>query len=428
MNNIKKEYESFFKIIEKYELEDLIKFSKTVRVLYVDSDESVKNDFYGIFKIFFHHIDIASNGKEGLELFLNNKYDLIITKLDMPQMNGVEMITEIREISRHITILALSSEPKYFIELIKLGIDGYILKPIDAKQFTDIIKKVIEKLQNKQGLYEYRINLEKLIEKKTQELKRLNNSLEHRIQEEVIKNAEKENQINQQARLASMGEMIANIAHQWRQPLSVISTSASGIQIKKEMGILEDSVHDQLLNGIINSSEHLSNTIDVFMDFIKEEKVSKEVILQERVNKAIEVVESSLNNNFIKVINNVDYENPVKLNLVMGELVQVIINILNNAKDVLVERNIGNPWIKIDLEKKVENVIITIEDNAGGIPDDVVPRIFDPYFTTKHKSHGTGLGLYMSHKIINESLKGKLYAQNTQNGARFCIKLPLNAG
>ena len=115
----------------------------------------------------------------------------------------------------------------------------------------------------------------------------------------------------------------------------------------------------------------------------------------------------------------------MKIKLIMGELVQVIINIINNAKDVLVEKNTPNPYVKIKLENLKGKVLITIEDNGGGIPDEVLPKIFDPYFTTKEESNGTGLGLYMSHKIIEESLKGKLYVENTCEGAKFFIELPL---
>ena len=111
--------------------------------------------------------------------------------------------------------------------------------------------------------------------------------------------------------------------------------------------------------------------------------------------------------------------------MVSGELPQVVINIINNAKDILVEKEIKDPWIKIKLKNQKDKAIISIEDNAGGIPEDVMVRIFEPYFTTKHQSQGTGLGLHMSYKIIKESLKGHIYAINTQNGAKFYIELPL---
>lgn len=237
---------------------------------------------------------------------------------------------------------------------------------------------------------------------------------------------EKQKIMYQQSKMASMGDMIGNIAHQWRQPLSVISTAASGLQLKKEYGILDDDFLDKTLTEIENSAQYLSKTIDTFRDFIKEKKEYKEVILQDRIHKALEIVETALRNNYIKLINNIDALEPIKINLVVGELSQVIINIVNNSKDAIKENSIKDPWIKIELQKLDDLAIVTIEDNGGGIPDDVMPKIFEPYFTTKQDTKGTGLGLHMSYKIIVESLNGKIYAKNTEQGVKFFIELPLN--
>jgi len=128
----------------------------------------------------------------------------------------------------------------------------------------------------------------------------------------------------------------------------------------------------------------------------------------------------------ITLKNNINYDIPIKITLVVGELSEVIINIINNACDALIENKIENPFIEINLTQENSNAIITIEDNAGGIPDDVMPKIFDEYFTTKPKDVGTGLGLHMSKKIICESLQGNIYAKNTNNGAKFFIELPLS--
>ena len=240
--------------------------------------------------------------------------------------------------------------------------------------------------------------------------------------EEKLRESEK--QLFEQSKMASMGEMIGNISHQWRQPLSVIGSLSSNIQLKKTLGTLTDDKLNDSLKGIDDSVQYLSQTIDTFRDFIKEEKEFKEVILQERINTTLNIIAATLNTNHIKLINNIDYSNPVKMTLIVGELSQVIINIINNAKDIISERFIENPWIKIDLKKLDDKVTITIEDNGGGIPKDILPKIFDPYFTTKHQSQGTGLGLHISYKIVVESLKGKLYANNTENGAKFYIELP----
>ena len=231
--------------------------------------------------------------------------------------------------------------------------------------------------------------------------------------------------LHEQEKLASMGEMIGNIAHQWRQPLSVISTSTSGMQIEKEMDTLSDEKFYKYTDGILKNTEFLSKTIDTFRNYIKEKKELKEVVLQDRIRSAVDIIEAAFINNHIKLINDIDRCEPINITMVVGELSQVIINLLNNAKDILLEQNIDDPTVKILLEKCDNNAVITIEDNGGGIPEDILPKIFDPYFTTKHQSQGTGLGLHMSKDIIEKHLNGRIYAQNNNNGATFTIIIPI---
>ena len=233
-------------------------------------------------------------------------------------------------------------------------------------------------------------------------------------------------QLLQSEKMASMGEMIGNIAHQWRQPLSSISTSVSSMQVQKEMGILDDETFEKSCDNVLNNIEYLSKTIDTFRDFIKGEKVYREFTLQNEILQAIAISSAVLKENNIKLIDNIDYDNKIKITMTTGELPQVLINILNNAKDVLKEKKISSPTVEIDLKVKDNKAIITIEDNAGGVPDDIIQKIFEPYFTTKHQSQGTGLGLHMSYQIIHDSLKGNLYVKNSDKGAVFYIELPLS--
>ena len=249
-------------------------------------------------------------------------------------------------------------------------------------------------------------------------------TLEDMVDQEVEKNIIKEMQLLEQSKMAQMGEMIGNIAHQWRQPLSVISTIASGIDMKYEYNILNQEDIPKDMKLIEKHTKYLSETIDTFRNFIKEKKELKEVIIQEKIDKALYIVDATLKDYDITVKKNINYDDPIKLTLVVGELSQVIINILNNAKDALLENNIENKWVKLDLEENEKEIIISISDNAGGIAENILPKIFNPYFTTKHESQGTGLGLHMSYRIITESLKGTLVAKNTKNGAIFIIKLP----
>lgn len=229
-----------------------------------------------------------------------------------------------------------------------------------------------------------------------------------------------------QSKMASLGEMIGHIAHQWRQPLSTISISASGLKLKNELKSIEENDIPVYCDSIVKNVNYLSETINTFRNFLKEQKEQKEVIIQNRIDMALDIVSNTLKDNNIELVKKINYDKPIYKNIILGELSQVIINIITNAKDALIDRQIESPYIKIDLFLKEQNIIITIEDNAGGIPIDIRENIFEPYFTTKHESLGTGLGLYMSYNIVTKSLNGDIYVKNTDNGAKFYISLPMD--
>ncbi len=284
-------------------------------------------------------------------------------------------------------------------------------------------KKVLTQEVKKQTEKFYKASKELLL--KTQELNKLNNSLEDKVKNEIDKNRKKDFELMEASKMVQMGEMIGNIAHQWRQPLSVISTISTSIQLNKELGILDDETLIRGMEKINNSSQYLSETINTFRNFIKDEKVLKNQTIQDNIINAVDIVGTVLKDVNIKLIKDIDYTNPIEVYIVSGELPQVIINIINNAKDILLEKKIENSWIKISLIKQDSIATITIEDNGGGIPASIMPSIFNPYFTTKHQSVGTGLGLHMSKRIVTESLKGKLYVKNGEHGAIFYIEVPL---
>jgi signal transduction histidine kinase len=238
---------------------------------------------------------------------------------------------------------------------------------------------------------------------------------------------QKDKQILEQAKLAQMGEMLGNIAHQWRQPLSAISTVASGLKINYEYNILDTKDIPKQMDLIVENTKHLSKTIDIFRDFIKEGKALKNINIQEKLDECINIVSATISSHHIKLINEINYEEPITLRMISGELSQVIINIINNSKDAIVQNKIKKGWIKIIQKTEEEQLLIIIEDNGGGISSDIMAKIFDPYFTTKHQYQGTGLGLYMSKTIIEKHLGGKLEVKNGKEGAIFTIRLKLSA-
>ncbi|MEA2018615.1 MAG: PAS domain S-box protein [Campylobacterota bacterium] len=256
-------------------------------------------------------------------------------------------------------------------------------------------------------------------------LKELNTALLDKVEIEQQYNKQKELLLMEQNKLASAGEMIANIAHQWRQPLGIISTLASSIRIHIEYDTLDIENLPNDMDKIVQSTEYLSNIIDIFRNFLSNEKVLKDIMLQNEIKLSIEMVNIALKDSHITMKSDITNIEPLYIHSVSGELIEVIINIINNAKDALLENKINNPWVKIELIKIDNEAIITIEDNGGGIPEEIMYNIFDSYFTTKKHNNGTGIGLHMSKKIITESLKGTLSVKNTENGAKFFIELPL---
>jgi signal transduction histidine kinase len=259
----------------------------------------------------------------------------------------------------------------------------------------------------------------------SKEFEELNNNLELKIKKEVEKNIEFEKRLFNSMKMASLGDMIANIAHQWRQPLSVITSTASAMQLNKDLDLLDDDSFKQHIDSIISQAMYLSETVDTFRNFVKEKHELKTFPIQKEIQKALKITEVTFKDNKIELIDNIDYENEISVKLIVGELSQVLINIINNAKDVLIQNNIQDKWIKLDLELNKTDVVIFIEDNGGGIPDEIIDKIFEPYFTTKDDNIGTGIGLYMSYDIIVKHFKGDIKVVNTNHGAKFIIKIPL---
>lgn len=302
-----------------------------------------------------------------------------------------------------------------------------------SKSFNDMVDS-IEKSQT--DLKKSRDDLEKRVEERTVELKGLNNSLEekskelrelnenleNRVMNEISKRQRQQQLLIQQSKLAAMGEMIGNIAHQWRQPLNALSLVLQNIDFNYKLGELDDEFMDKSIKKANLLTTNMSKTIDDFRNFFKPNKEKKIFSLQESINKTISLIDATLNNNNIKL----DYNRGDEI-LIYGfinEFSQVILNIINNAKDALNEKKLENATIKIEIKKEESNVLIMIEDNAGGIPKDIIDKIYDPYFTTKEEGKGTGIGLYMSKVIIEENMGGKIIAQNINSGARFTISIP----
>jgi len=283
-----------------------------------------------------------------------------------------------------------------------------MLTDISTKNNETMIHAVWRDIQHKKRLKE--------------ELVELNISLEKKVEEEVEKNKHHQFIMSQQARYAQMGEMISMIAHQWRQPLNNLSMIIQGVALKHKLGKFNDELMLKLSHDSQKQIMQMSQTIDDFRYFFKPNKHAKVFSVNAAIQHALTLLKPILEQELIVV--ETQLEDDVSIKGFSNELGQALINILNNSKDALAEKNRDKKKIiNIILKKEDENVVITIEDNAGGIKDDIIDKIFDPYFSTKEGRNGTGLGLYMSMNIIEEHYHGTLSVENSSSGAIFKIVL-----
>ena len=222
----------------------------------------------------------------------------------------------------------------------------------------------------------------------------------------------------EQQKLASMGEMIGNIAHQWRQPLNALGLVLQNIKKAYERGRLDDAYLEKAINKGKMLTNKMSSTIDDFRNLLKTKKLKEHFFIKEIILEVIEITEMSLKNHNIELV--LKQNETLEIYSYPNELFQVLVNLINNAKDAFVEAD-KNGIITIKTYQKDNSIFIEVIDNAGGIKLDNINKVFEPYFTTKDK--GTGIGLYMSKMIIEKDMKGILSVENIDNGAKFVIKL-----
>ncbi|WP_323592900.1 sensor histidine kinase [Aliarcobacter butzleri] len=254
--------------------------------------------------------------------------------------------------------------------------------------------------------------------------------LENKLKEYKRELDNKQAILYQQSKMAAMGEMIGNIAHQWRQPLSIITTATSGMVLQKQMGVLTDEFFFEASDRINHSAQYLSETIDDFRNFFIPNKEKSKVNLLEVFKKTLDLISAQFNSKEIKIIKNIE---TIEFESYENELIQALINILNNSRDELIKKD-GERFIFVDAYKNDDYINIVIKDNAGGVIKENLNKIFEPYFTTKYKSQGTGIGLYMTEEIITKHLNGTICVENvefTYNekeyfGAEFTIRIDLN--
>ena len=329
--------------------------------------------------------------------------DLILLDIVMPDMDGYEVCERLKSDPKTAPIPIIFISGNYELEdkikAFEIGGIDYITKPFYNEE---VLARVDTHIQ----LSDYKHHLEK------------------RVDEEVKKNIQVNNLMMHQSRLAQMGEMISMITHQWRQPLSAISATSMNMKIQMQLGENTEEASTKKLEKIESLVEYLSQTIEDFRGFFRMDKEKETKNIVHVVEKSLSIISSSLKNNNIEVV--LDGSNECKITTYTNELMQVILIILKNAEDALIEREIEKPKISISWKEENGFYVISFHDNAGGIDEETLPNIFNPYFSTKAHENGTGLGLYMATVIIDEHCKGEVDVQNEDDGVTFTIKLPLS--
>jgi signal transduction histidine kinase len=286
-----------------------------------------------------------------------------------------------------------------------------------AKSFNTMAETVEDNIEN----------LDLKIKEKTQKISAINANLEIEIEKAILKTKKSEKLLQEQSRLAQMGEMINMIAHQWRQPLGAISSSVIAIDSKLKLGKFDLSLSEDREKFLLflekkhkNINEYvktLSETIDDFRSFFKPDKKKERVHLCDSLYKALNIVEASMESRGIEVEYKCDEK--IYIYLYTNEIMQVILNLLKNAEDNFIEQEIASPKITMRTITNSTSYIVEVCDNGGGIAEDILPNIFDPYFSTKLEKNGTGLGLYMSKVMVEEHHNGKMEVENYDGGVCF---------
>ncbi|PLY04467.1 MAG: hypothetical protein C0625_16375 [Arcobacter sp.] len=387
---------------------------ENITVLYAEDESIIQEAITETLNLFGINVICAQNGQEGLSIFKSSskKIDLILTDIKMPKLDGLGMIEKIREIDKEIPVIVTTAhqETTFLMQSIEFNISAYVLKPMDIYKLEANLIKAMEP----------KVLKEKLIEKNK------------KLEIEIKKNEEKQHIIETQSRFAAMGEMISMIAHQWRQPLASIGTASFNLKYKllsenfnletKEGRNEQSNFFSKKLDEIEFYVQNLTTTIDDFRNFFKSDKVFINTTIEKPIQNTLKIIQKDLQSNNIELI--LDFKSKNIINIYENEIVHVVINILKNAQDKFLEKETKNAKIEIKTQDLGNGTKIEIYDNGGGIAEEDLDVIFEPYFSTKKEKNGTGIGLYMSKIIVEKNHQGELFAKNTKEGISFYIILP----
>lgn len=372
--------------------------ARPVHILVVDDEK----DHSFIFQQFFrkqvkeniYRFSFSESAGDALEVLTESaSVDLVLSDINMPGMSGLELLEEISERYKNIKVIIVSaySDMDNIRRAMNNGAHDFITKPLDMFNVSLTIEKTIRQ-----------IRLER----------------------------EKDQMMFFQSRMAQMGELLNLIAHQWRQPLNVINILMGKLLVADSLEKLDTEGLQKAVGEVEEQTRYMSKTIDDFSDFFKPTKQMESAKVEEVVENVLSMIAPMLEKYGIE--SEVKIERDLTITTFINEVIQVMMNLLKNSLDVLVENKPPAPRIKVTTERDDGVVRLCVEDNGGGMDDDVLHKIFQPYFSTKSKNTGTGLGLYMSKIIVENHCQGKIWGENRvenrfenkERGARFTIELP----
>ncbi len=371
-----------------------------------DIEQNIHSLKFMIEDSFDVNIYSALSATEGMEILMQDEVNLILSDIQMPEIDGFEFAEYVKGVDKTkdipiIFITGIYDKDEYQKKGYDIGAIEYITKPIDDNLLSSKLKVYID-------LFESKKQTENELEIKAEELDLKENELN-----------EKDEVLIHQAKMATMGEMIGVIAHQLKQPLNVLSLYCSDVSSSHKFGAIDDEFVEDFDKSTKEQIKFLSQTIDGFRDFFNPDKTKSEFLLKDAISHTVNLIDKQMEANNINIDIDVDDE---KVYGVSTELEQVLLNLITNAKDAFIEKDIKSPRnIIIRSGSFGEKTLLTVEDNAGGIPNANLEKIFDPYFTTK--AEGTGTGLYMVKLVVKSSFGGDMKVENSTKGVKFVILL-----
>ena len=377
----------------------------TISVLYVEDQIDIQEEFVDILSLYVDEIHVASNGQEGLEGYQTHLPDIIITDIQMPLMTGLEMVEKIRAKDQDIPIIVTSAyeDSEYLLDAINMGVEHYLLKPVMLDKLQNHLERIKKRLMQKRELEAYQLYLE------------------DRVEEEVALREAKEALLIEQNKSYEVGQMVGIIAHQWKQPLHYLNLLIEDLGMEYEYQPLSKEYIKDFIQKGTDRVKFLSETMDNFLNFYRSEADAKTFSVAKTTQEIAMFLDMSFQSLGINIELNI--KDDFSLHGIKNEFQQVILNIVNNAKEAFDGQKRSDAIISVDISTDSNQGVIVIEDNAGGISSKILENIFEIEYTTKE--NGNGIGLYLVKKIVTERFHGTIEASNTDIGARFQLTFNL---